>query len=110
MQVSFATYPNDEHQPIAQKAMDESKQPIPEIAKRSADNQVKEVKQSNLVERPTQTDVSLRFSQDKESGRLVVELIDDRTGDSLRQIPTEAALRFSKVFGKIRAKFVDKQV
>ncbi|MEP7074829.1 MAG: flagellar protein FlaG [Acidobacteriota bacterium] len=109
MQVSFATYPKDERQPIVQKARDESKQTIPEITKKSAD-QVKEAKQSNLVERPTQTDVSLRFSQDKESGRLVVELIDDKTGDSLRQIPTEAALRFSKVFGKIRAKFVDKKV
>jgi len=38
----------------------------------------------------------LAFSVDKESGRTVIKVIDSRTKDVIRQIPSEVALRLAK--------------
>jgi uncharacterized FlaG/YvyC family protein len=43
-----------------------------------------------------QSDTELQFQFDKDSGKMVLYLKDAKTGENLRQIPGEAALRMSK--------------
>jgi uncharacterized FlaG/YvyC family protein len=51
--------------------------------------------------------ISLKFSQDKDSGSVVIEMIDGN-GEKLRQIPSEVTLRLSAVLGKLQGKFFDR--
>ena len=46
--------------------------------------------------------ISLNFSRDEESGALVVRMVDDGTGETIRQLPSEAALRLANAFGKLQ--------
>ena len=110
MQVAFSTYPNDDFVKPEHKAQEKTTQQVQEIKVKTDDKKVEANKTPQLEEIPTEGNVSLKFKQDKDTGKLVVEMIDDKTGDSIRQIPTEASLRFSAIVGKIQAKFVDKQV
>jgi uncharacterized FlaG/YvyC family protein len=43
-----------------------------------------------------QSDTELQFQFDKDAGKMVLYLKDAKTGETLRQIPGEAALRISK--------------
>jgi uncharacterized FlaG/YvyC family protein len=51
--------------------------------------------------------ITLQFSQDTETKQLVVKLVDDVTGEAIRQIPTEISLKLSAVFVKLKGQFVD---
>ena len=111
MQIAFPTYPKDDFVRPEQKVQEKKVQPDREIKNKTDDTTVQtDTSTQKLQELPNQGNVSLKFKQDQDTGRLVVEMIDDTTGNSIRQIPTEASLRFSAVIGKIQAKFVDKQV
>ena len=46
--------------------------------------------------------ISLNFSRDEESGALVVRMVDEGTGETIRQLPSEAALRLANAFGKLQ--------
>ncbi|MBL8207849.1 MAG: flagellar protein FlaG [Blastocatellia bacterium] len=48
------------------------------------------------------TNISLRFSQDEDSGAIVVEWVDQQSGEALQQIPSETALRLAAVLGKFK--------
>ena len=39
--------------------------------------------------------VSVRFSVDEQAGEIVVKVLDDTTGDVIRQLPSEESLRLS---------------
>lgn len=54
-------------------------------------------------------DISLRFRRDEESGAVVIDLLDQSTGEKVRQIPTEAALHLSKVLGSLKGVVLDLQ-
>lgn len=49
-----------------------------------------------------QSNISLNFRRDDRTGRVVVEMIDDSTGDPIRQIPSEVSLRLSEMFSKVQ--------
>ena len=53
--------------------------------------------------------VALEFSRDDETGATVVRVLDQRTGDVLRQIPQEALLRLSAALGELQGKIFDRQ-
>lgn len=55
-------------------------------------------------------DISLKFRRDDRTGQVIVELIDDKTGDAVRQMPSEVSLRLSEVFAKVQGRFIDQQV
>ena len=55
-------------------------------------------------------DISLKFRRDDRTGQLIVEIIDDKTGDAIRQIPSEVSLKLSEVFAKVQGRFIDQQV
>lgn len=51
--------------------------------------------------------ISLRFSRDDATNHLVVQMIDDKTGDAIRQFPTEVSLSLAANFMKLQGVFVD---
>ena len=51
--------------------------------------------------------ISLKFSKDETTKALVVELIDDKTGEEIRQFPTEVSLKLAATFIKLQGQFVD---
>jgi flagellar protein FlaG len=53
--------------------------------------------------------VTLKFSQDKDTKEIVVELVDDKTGEAIRQIPSQISLKLAAIFVKMQGQFVDKQ-
>jgi flagellar protein FlaG len=54
--------------------------------------------------------VSLKFRRDDSSGQTIVELVDQTSGDTLRQIPSEALLRISASLRKLQGLVVDRQI
>ena len=53
--------------------------------------------------------VALEFSRDDETGATVVRVVDQRTGDLLRQIPQEALLRLSAALGELQGMIFDRE-
>ena len=51
--------------------------------------------------------ITLQFSQDSETKQLVVKLVDDVTGEAIRQIPSDISLKLAAVFVKLKGQFVD---
>lgn len=54
-----------------------------------------------------QSNISLNFRRDEASGQMVVELIDNATGDAVRQIPSEVSLKLSELFSKVQGKLFE---
>lgn len=54
--------------------------------------------------------ISLRFSQDDKSKTVVVEVVDERTGETLRQIPDETMLKLSNALSSLQGRVVDREV
>lgn len=52
--------------------------------------------------------ITLKFRQDTDTKALIVELVDDKTGEAIRQIPSEISLKLAAVFVKLQGQFVDK--
>jgi uncharacterized FlaG/YvyC family protein len=57
---------------------------------------------SKLAEAIQPFDIALKFSKDHETGAIVIEMIDQTTGETLQQIPNAAMLRVSAVLGKLQ--------
>ncbi len=55
-------------------------------------------------------DIALKFSKDNETGAIVIEMINQVTGETLQQIPNEAILHVAAVLGKLQGKIFDKVV
>lgn len=54
-----------------------------------------------------ENNITLQFSQDNDTKQLVVKLVDDKTGEAIRQIPSEISLKLAAVFVKMKGQFVD---
>ena len=52
-------------------------------------------------------DISLKFSKDEATNDLVVELIDQKTGEAIRQFPTAVSLSLAATFQKLQGVFID---
>lgn len=57
---------------------------------------------SKLAEAIQPFDIALKFSKDHETGAIVIEMINQTTGETLQQIPNAAMLRVSAVLGKLQ--------
>jgi len=73
--------------------------------------QVQEVDRvlSNLAAAIQPFDIALKFSKDRETGAIVIEMINQRTGETLQQIPNEAMLHVSAVLGKLQGMIFNEQ-
>ena len=52
---------------------------------------------------------TVQFSMDEEAGRMVVKVIDTATQKTVRQIPNEEVLAFSKTLGRLQGLVVREQ-
>lgn len=47
--------------------------------------------------------IALNFSRDDETGTIVIKLVDQTTGETVKQIPSEVRLHLSASLGKLQA-------
>lgn len=52
--------------------------------------------------------LSLRFSRDEETGATVIRVVEQETGEVLKQIPREALLRLSAALGKLQGSLFER--
>ena len=52
-------------------------------------------------------DITINYRHDDDSNRLVITLVDDKTGEAIRQIPSEVSLKLS---AQIQGMFFDRKV
>jgi uncharacterized FlaG/YvyC family protein len=55
----------------------------------------------------TENNINLEFSQDSETKQLIVKLVNSKTGEEIRQLPSEISLKLAAVFVKMKGQFVD---
>jgi uncharacterized FlaG/YvyC family protein len=49
-------------------------------------------------------DIALKFSKDEDTGTIVIQMIDQSTGETLEQIPNEAMLRVATILGRLQGR------
>ena len=54
-------------------------------------------------------DINLEFSRDDTTKELVIKLVDEKTGESIRQFPSEVSLRLAATYAKIQGQFLDQK-
>ena len=70
----------------------------------SVDDAVRELKETIKP-----FNISLQFSNDEESGSTVVKMVDQRTGEVLRQFPEEARLHLAAALGKLQGRIFNRK-
>ena len=58
----------------------------------------------------TDQGISLKYSLDAETEMLVVRMIDEKTGEAVRQFPSEVSLKLAAEHIKVQGQFVDFEV
>lgn len=108
MQVN-ATAPITEFNPTFQTNVEKPKEVKVEKPKTESTETKVENKESldQLKSSLAENNINLEFSQDNETKQLVVKLVDNVTGEAIRQIPTEISLKLAAVFVKMKGQFVD---
>lgn len=59
---------------------------------------------------PSPAAMGLRFQVDAETGKTIVSVVDQASGEVIRQMPSEEALAVAKALGKFEGAFVDLKV
>lgn len=81
--------------------------PVEETAAVSEINLEEAASALNDLLKPVNT--SLQFHRDEATNRIVVEVIDLRSGRQLRQFPDEAILHLAAVLGRLQGHIIDQQ-
>jgi uncharacterized FlaG/YvyC family protein len=81
-----------------------------ETADRPEKEQTKENSHERLQAVLSEHDISLNFRRDEKSGQLVVELIDNKTGEAVRQMPSEVSLKLGEAFERVQGQFIEARV
>lgn len=66
----------------------------------------------NLPETKTSSignNLNLNFSRDDETNQIVVALVDNNTGETVRQVPTEVSLKLAAIFAQTQGNLLDKE-
>lgn len=62
---------------------------------------------NDLAKTLEENNITLSFSRDEETKAVVVKLVDTKTGEAIRQIPSEVSLKLAAVNAKLQGNFVD---
>lgn len=81
--------------------------PIEETSVTSEINLEEAARSLNDLLKPV--NISLQFHRDVATNRIVVEVIDLRSGAQLRQFPNEAILHLAAVLGRLQGQVIDQQ-
>ena len=66
-------------------------------------------KLEELTKALEESNISLTFSQDKETKAVIVKLVDNATGEAIRQIPTEVSLKLAAINVKMQGIFLNEK-
>lgn len=79
--------------------------------RRQAADEAKQLKQAlaELQRQTQQAAPNLEFSIDRQSGRSVIKVVDSRTKEVIRQIPSEEVLRLNQQLDKLQGLLFDNQ-
>jgi len=77
----------------------------PSPVETSKNSQSKEVR--DLHHALAKHQISLSFTLDNETNQVIVKLIDEQTGEAVRQTPTEVSLKLAAVNATITGQFVN---
>jgi uncharacterized FlaG/YvyC family protein len=58
----------------------------------------------------SQHDISMKFSTNEQTNEVVVQLVNDKTGETIRQIPNEVSLKLAAVNIKLQGLILDQTV
>lgn len=92
---------------VRQSSPREAKPKVKEPAQPAPKAEVQAQNPEHLKEVLAQSDISLNFRRDEKTGRVVVEMIDNTTGDPVMQIPNEVSLRLSEMFSKVQGQLFE---
>ena len=53
--------------------------------------------------------IALKFSKDDETGRIVVQMIDQKSGETVEQFPNEATLHVAAVLAKLQGQIINRR-
>jgi len=79
----------------------------PNVTEPKAEHKIDAREVAKLEHMLAQHDISLKFSQDDATNSLVVQMIDQKTGEAIRQFPTEVSLSLAANFMKLQGVFLD---
>jgi flagellar protein FlaG len=109
MQISATTFVNDHRASFeriaphfAPPGTKDQPSPEPKVSSKSDAESIERVK-AVLAEH----DISLRFSKDPATKALIVQLVDDKTGEEIRQFPSEVSLKLAANFLKLQGNFIN---
>ncbi|MBS1792366.1 MAG: flagellar protein FlaG [Acidobacteria bacterium] len=113
MQVN-ATIPSIDFNPVVQARKSEfNVEPKEKKTEKPETTEPKTVDKTENLEKLkdilAEHNITLKFSQDSDTKELVVELVDDKTGEAVRQIPSQISLKLAAIFVKMQGQFVDKK-
>ncbi len=67
-------------------------------------------KLSELKNTLAEHNISLSFSRDDSTNELVIKLVDSKTGEAIRQTPSEVTLKLAAIYSKVQGQFFDERV
>ena len=74
-------------------------------SKKTDNGEIKEL-QKSLAEQ----NIALKFSRDQDTKILVVELVDNKTGEAILQLPSKVSLKLAAENAKLQGLFINKTV
>ena len=60
-----------------------------------------------MAEAIRETPIEMQFSRDDDTGTIVIKLVNQHSGETVQQIPTEALLRLSAALGQTQGRLFD---
>jgi len=81
-------------------------EPPPETADQTEVTDVSPISGAKTI--AVEQNTSLKFSRDRQTNELIVELVNAQTGESLRQTPSEVSLKLSAIYSGLQGKLVNK--
>jgi flagellar protein FlaG len=111
MSISFLIQPPEFDARLAQASEKPSGKPKYEEKSQPPSNEpARKDERQHLQNVLAEQDISLKFRVDEKTGQLVVEMIDNKTGDAVRQMPSEVSLKLSEAFAKVQGQFIEVRV
>lgn len=62
-----------------------------------------------VAEAVKEAQIDLQFSRDDDTGTIVIKMVDQASGETVQQIPSEALLRLSAALGKTQGQLFDQK-
>ena len=106
MSTDLQTIANSSYPPVEGNVATNKKAPQPSVDSPTTDAD----KQSDMIAKLLQVDnPSLQFSLDQTSGKMIVKVTDKKTGELLRQIPSEDMLKIAESLDQLRGLFINEK-